>query len=492
MEEFRCSRPHGSSAGGIAGRLGCLVAVMAAVLLAAPVAGARAATFGVQNTNDAGNGSLRQAITDANAAVGAPVDVVDATGVSGQIELQTPLPALTGTFEIRGPGSSALTVRRATGEFRIFTVNAGAEIVVSGLTLADGLTPGMEFGGAILNSGELSVVRSAISGNSGQRGGGIANTAGGVLSVQNSTINGNVARHPSGGGMAGAGILNASATATVINSTVTGNATLGRGGGIFNGAQASPDTATATIISSTIADNAGAGANLFNSSNGGPATLTFSNTIVADPRGGEQNCSSAGAASFAAASQGHNLADDNACELTAPGDQPSTEPMLGPLSNNGGPTQTIALPMGSPAIDQGVSDGLPTDQRDLTRPVDFPAIPNAPGGDGSDIGAFELHPVNEFSFGKVKKNKRKGTAKLTVIVPGPGDLELVQTKKVKPQEERAGGQGESKVKLAIKPKRRPRKKLREKGKATVTAEVSYTPDGGEPTTQRKKIKLIKK
>ena len=67
-------------------------------------------------------------------------------------------------------------------------------------------------------------------------------------------------------------------------------------------------------------------------------------------------------------------------------------PLIGPLAMNGGPTPTYALLPGSPAIDQGKSFGVRTDQRGLGRPYNFPLIPNARGGDGSDIGAYELHP----------------------------------------------------------------------------------------------------
>ena len=91
-------------------------------------------------------------------------------------------------------------------------------------------------------------------------------------------------------------------------------------------------------------------------------------------------------------SQGYNLCDDNGAGLlNGPGDQLNTDPQLDPLGmqNNGGPTPTIALTSGSPALDQGHSFGLPADQRGLSRPFDNPSIPNAPGGDGADIGAYE-------------------------------------------------------------------------------------------------------
>jgi lysophospholipase L1-like esterase len=99
-------------------------------------------------------------------------------------------------------------------------------------------------------------------------------------------------------------------------------------------------------------------------------------------------------------------------------------------------------------------------------------------------------PSNDFGFGKVKKNKRKGTAKLTVGVPGPGELELAKTKSVKADEESAESAG--KEKLSIKPKGKAKKRLNTKGKAKVKAEVTYTPTGGTPNTEDKKIKLVKR
>ncbi len=102
-------------------------------------------------------------------------------------------------------------------------------------------------------------------------------------------------------------------------------------------------------------------------------------------------------------------------------------------------------------------------------------------------------PSNEFTFGKLKRNKQKGTAKLTIeIAEGPGELELTKTKKVKADAEAVEGEGATEEKLAIKPKGKARKKLRKKGKAKVKAVVTYTPDGGEPNTKSRKVKLKKR
>jgi hypothetical protein len=82
---------------------------------------------------------------------------------------------------------------------------------------------------------------------------------------------------------------------------------------------------------------------------------------------------------------GHNLDRDGSCQLTAPGDQPGTDPKLGPLQNNTGPTQTHALLQGSPAIDGGDNQYCPTiDQRGVPRPA----------GAACDIGAYEYFAFN--------------------------------------------------------------------------------------------------
>jgi hypothetical protein len=90
-------------------------------------------------------------------------------------------------------------------------------------------------------------------------------------------------------------------------------------------------------------------------------------------------------------SDGYNLSNDGGGGLlTKPTDQINTDPLLDSLADNGGPTLTHALLPGSPALDRGNSFGLTTDQRGEPRPFDFASITNATGGDGSDIGAFEV------------------------------------------------------------------------------------------------------
>jgi Ca2+-binding RTX toxin-like protein len=135
-------------------------------------------------------------------------------------------------------------------------------------------------------------------------------------------------------------------------------------------------------------------------------------------------------------------------------------------------------------VDTATADRASVDSVDPDcESVDF--LPEDGGGGGGGGG-----PSNDFTFGKVKKNKRTGTAKLTVNVPGPGALELAKTETVKPDGERAEAEGS--VKLLVKSKGRKRKKLRETGKAKVGAAVTYTPDGGDSQSKTKKVRLAQK
>jgi 6-phosphogluconolactonase (cycloisomerase 2 family) len=149
--------------------------------------------------------------------------------------------------------------------------------------------------------------------------------------------------------------------------------------------------------------------------------------------------------------------------------------------------------LGAPALDAPVSVAVSVDGRSLyAAALDDDAVTrfnreSLAGPPGDSL------PSNEFSFGKVKRNKRKGTAKLTIeIAEGPGELELAKTKKVKADDEAVEADGAAEDKLKIKPKGKARKRLGKKGKAKVKAEVTYTPDGGQPNTASKRIRLIKR
>jgi hypothetical protein len=108
------------------------------------------------------------------------------------------------------------------------------------------------------------------------------------------------------------------------------------------------------------------------------------------------------------------------------------------------------------------------------------------GGPEGTVTINVQPPSNEFSFGKVKRNTKRGTANLTVNLPGPGALSLA-TGDVKPVVTRATSAGS--LVLPVKPKRRVKGKLARTGKAKVKLSVSYTPDNGDQKTKTTKVKL---
>ncbi len=112
--------------------------------------------------------------------------------------------------------------------------------------------------------------------------------------------------------------------------------------------------------------------------------------------------------------------------MTQTSDQINTNPQLGPLANNGGPTAIHLLLPGSPAIDRGAgpaSMGPTVDQRGIRRPSDFGSISNAPNGDGSDIGAVEIGP----NAPKVTTNAATGVGASGATLNGTVGSEAAQT-----------------------------------------------------------------
>ncbi len=338
----------------------------------------------VSNNDDSGKGSLRAAFAN----VGAHGAITFAPNVRGTINLTSGELLIDKNLTIIGPGANLLTVQRSaaagTRNFRIFKIEPSVISAISGLTIANGNTNagGAGHGGGIFNGGTLTLSNSVISGNtaSTSSGGGISN-AGGTLTIINSTISGNSAGDGFGGGIYNGGSL------TITSSTISGNNTAtidyGSGGGIFNHGGA------AAIANSTISDNIvefrGGGI----SQSGG--TLSATNTIIA------LNTSASSPDVYGPlTSEGFNLIGSSAGAIITPeqlSDQigvTAAQLALGPLRGNGGPTHTHALLSGSFAIDTGHSSGSFTDQRSFGRRVDNPAIPNASGGDGGDIGAFEF------------------------------------------------------------------------------------------------------
>lgn len=245
-------------------------------------------TITVANLDDSGTGSLRAAINQANGDTAQ--DTIDfAPSVAGTITLKSALPDLSTAIILRGPGASALTVARSAAEgtpkFRIFTVDAGADVTISGLAITGGQVTNSD-GGGIANSGMLTVIGSTFEKNATDggyttvgSGGGISNS--GTLTITNSTFIGNSAGGTAGGG---GGISN-SGTLTVTGSTFEKNRARGHGIGGFGTGGGIYNTGTATVSGSTFEENSASSAGLHSGGgSGGGITstgmLTITNSIL--------------------------------------------------------------------------------------------------------------------------------------------------------------------------------------------------------------------
>ena len=299
--------------------------------------------------------------------------------VQGTINLTGALPDLTHSISIEGPGASSLTVQRDTGgDYRILTVARGATVVLSGLTIANGSVP-ETLGGGILSEGSLTISNSTVRGNLAFTGGGILNE--GSLIISNSTIANNTVNFEYGE-VRGGGIYNAG-TLAITNSTIASNEAAGtdpgveQGGGIYN-------AGTLTVNNSTISGNAAYSVFASGAADGGgiynTSTLNMRNTVLARNYAGRYGPDLFGSL----ASSGYNvIGNTQGGSGFDPTDLLNVDPLLGPLQNNGGPTQTMALQCGSPAIDAGDNTDAPDwDQRG----EGFPRIVNGI----IDIGAYEV------------------------------------------------------------------------------------------------------
>lgn len=341
---------------------------------------------------------------------------------------------------ITGPGPNLLTVS-GNNAVRVFAISPGKTVSISGMKVtqgngATGAFPG--FGGGIYNQGTLTVTNMVVTGNkaaidgggiynstsdtltvincaisnnvadsdnagAGTGGGGLYSTTNGILTVINSTITGNSV---GGSTSAGGGGITSYGSATINNSTISGNSSGLNGGGIYKG------NGTVTLTNSTVVNNTAArdGGGAWRNSSG---TFTVGNTIIAN------NTDDGTAPDFNGTvnSAGYNLIENTTGATitgTTTGNLTGVDPNLGPLQDNGGTTQTHALLSGSPAIDKGESFGSATDQRGLTRPVDNPSIPNSAGGNGSDIGAFEVQQFSAATFGVNESATAQVSWQLTV------------------------------------------------------------------------------
>lgn len=386
--------------------------------------GVSAATFTVTRTDDRNASclpadcSLREAVAAANAAAGN--DVIEfSLPMPATIELTGPI-AITSNVSIEGPGSVHYSLRDqltidANSLGRVFTIT-GTTARIAGLVLTGGSASAIHHTGAGTTL-TLDTVR--VSGNTGNDGGGVAsffgtlivrdstfstNTAassgGGIyhegtqLTVTNSTFNGNVSQIDSDFG--GGGIYAEDAT-TIINSTFSGNSSAYGGGGVN---VSTISTIPVVVRNSTFTANTALyGGGLFFAE----GNVTLTNSIVALNTATDLPASS-------------NYYED-ASLFTATTNYTGATPMLGPLQDNGGPTETHALLVGSPAIDAG-SNGSALDENGapLTTDQRGQYSPRIVGGT-VDIGAYEYGALPETSFTVTRTDDRN-------VACTPGDCSL--------------------------------------------------------------------
>ncbi len=378
-------------------------------------------TFTVNSVGDAGSGSgdagdLRYCINQANADDQANTIVFDSTvfGTAqtitlsgGQLELEDTL----GTQTITGP-AAGLTISGGRGS-RVFQVDSGVTASISGLTITGG------WGGGLANYGTATLTDCTISGNQAANGGGVINS--GTATLIGCTVSDNTAYYRTYSGYSyyggrsyltggnGGGVDN-SGTATLTGCTISGNRASLLGGGVYNSVNANLamsdctvngntfdaytfvsggggvfNSGTANLTACTVSGNyAGNGSGLFDASSG---TAVLTDTIVAgntDPSGasdiggddvsGNDNLIGTGGSGALVDGVDGNIVLTSLDNLD-----------LTPLGDYGGPTQTMALLVGSVALGTGVIADYPgtttpinTDQRGL--PLDSP---------DPDIGALQ-------------------------------------------------------------------------------------------------------
>jgi CSLREA domain-containing protein len=396
-------------------------------VLAAVVSAGGTRNFTVNTTSDTivigacdtrGPGcSLRGAIVAANqggdAAIRFSIPASDSGCSSGVCTISTGslLPAIEGAdIAILGPGPDRLIIRPAPGvQTGVLMVNnASGTVAIRGVTISGGdtMTNPLVGGIAKLGAGSFDLIDSVVSDNRGPVGGVRVST--GTTRIIGSAIIHNTAAI-GGGGLSVGG----SATCNIINSMIGWNSgSAPGGGGIFAGSGGTTNITNSTIVYNVIAPSTGStvGGGI-RQENG---LVTVKNSLIAANSAIQDGPDVFGV--FVSA--GFNLIGktDGSTGFTAVSDLKGTaasplDPRLDSniYKSNGGLTPSIALLADSPAIDRGTSAGLggplATDQRGVpyARVRDNPLVPNAAGGDGTDIGAFERSAATAFDFdGDVK------------------------------------------------------------------------------------------
>ena len=274
---------------------------------------------GAGQTNTIIDGAAADRVID----IGQPAGVVAISGVTIQNGYDASISTCGGGIR-SSQVDLTLTNSTVSGNTTV-ACGGGIGIDLGNLTLTNSTVSGnnADFGGGIwIDKGALTLTNSTVSGNNALvRGGGIAaisyyGSYADDLALTNSTVSGNTAIS------SGGGIWNESTYGdlTLTNSTVSGNTSAGSyGGGIANFSYYGDLTLNSSTVSGNSANQGGAGISIYSTFN------TLTNTIVADNGTATPNCSNGAFVD----SLGYNLADDNSCGFTAPGDLVVADAMLG-------------------------------------------------------------------------------------------------------------------------------------------------------------------
>lgn len=371
------------------------------------VSAAGAASYTASASGDAGVGSLRQAIIDANASPGA--DVISVTASS--INLSRALPTITEAVTITGLGAR-LTVVNGFNSARIFVVNnPSGTVVIEKLAIRGngaGTFTGQGAGIHAQGGGTLQLSQVAVENNRASTDGGGLYTASPTI-VNQSTFSGNAAT--TGGAIAIATPPGARVTVNVtndsgelpaevkiVNSTISGNSASSAGAGINLLTAATVAVTNATIAFNNVA-TAGTGAGINVGVGSGAYSLIATLLALNNDPAADRNCG----CSFAACSfissgfNGVNVDTANSCNFgtgnrvnvmtdATLGVNGAVARVLSPLGNNGGQTDTHAIPVTSPALDYANNVACPSvDQRGEARRTDS----NGDGTGTCETGALE-------------------------------------------------------------------------------------------------------
>lgn len=290
-------------------------------------------------------------------------------------------------LEIRGDGLASPVTISGTGQSRVFFVESGARVTMAKLTISNGVVgegvPDRENfllgGGGIFNAGQLRISGCLLDNNRGQQGGGLTSRIGSHCEVEHSTFRNNEALIEGGGACLRGEVQ-------VIGSTFENNRAEGQGGGLYLSGFNSfgPEVSNSTFVGNEASSGGGVAANdhhlLHCTIAGNTASSSAGGLLVRSPFPPALDLHSC----IVATNEAPEVADLDLSRVDLSSHNlVGVDPQLGPLQDNGGPTETMMPAAGSPAVDpEGgrVGEDFETDQRGFFRTANGVA----------DIGAVEF------------------------------------------------------------------------------------------------------